>query len=685
MDSTGSAPTRTTQPPLLARWLVSSGRLVSGPRDRHGDLKLCGRAAVARDIGYVTRSEENHARNDSLASLPPSRSSRRRAAVPPPRRRRRPRRRRPAPRPRPARPRPRPRARPAAPSPPIRPCASTTAATDPRSLNPQAASGSDEIEVLPATNRGLLYFDKDLKVVPELADGHAGGHRRRLDVHLQAEGRPQVQQRRPDRRGRLRAQHPQHLADPRNAYDYGYEMCYIAGAKNVLGEDFGCAGRRRRTRTRRREADVRRRADRRPARQARRHGAGRRRSSSSSTTPVNFFPNIMAMWLMTPDQREVDQVRRGGGPHRVRPVHDGQLDPQQRDGPRPEPELVAARSRRSRSHVQTFGGDPEAAVAAYEKGELDMRPRPGHQHRGASIEDPNLKAQVKDTPALRSPTTTSRPARTPRSARRARRPPTARARSSNKNFRIALTEAINKKELIDLTYGGLGTVANGSVMPGIPGWPHDYDPYPYNVDSGQRRRMATALTELGIKDTTGTPTSRRQGTVRLGKLKFGYNCDAGHDAARRVPGRSRGATNLGFSEQPVRHQRAPTSRPSARSAARATSTTSPATPGARTSRTRTTSSATCSHAAPATTTAATATRPSTLLLNQAAAEPDPTKAMTLYVQAQRLLVDDAPVIWLEYARQPRPGPAVRRRLTATASDHQNIGDLFPENIQIMQH
>ena len=33
-----------------------------------------------------------------------------------------------------------------------------------------------------------------------------------------------------------------HLADPRNAYDYGYEMCYIAGAKNVLGEDFGCSG-----------------------------------------------------------------------------------------------------------------------------------------------------------------------------------------------------------------------------------------------------------------------------------------------------------------------------------------------------------------------------------------------------------------------------------------------------------
>ena len=93
-----------------------------------------------------------------------------------------------------------------------------------------------------------------------------------------------------------------HLADPRNAYDYGYEMCYIAGAKNVLGEDFGCAG----------DADA---LQGPHSREAARSTTRRSTACSTSSaprrrirqtlvvkldTPVNFFPNIMAMWLMTP-------------------------------------------------------------------------------------------------------------------------------------------------------------------------------------------------------------------------------------------------------------------------------------------------------------------------------------------------------------------------------------------------
>ena len=82
----------------------------------------------------------------------------------------------------------------------------------------------------------------------------------------------------------------------------------------------------------------------------------------------------------------------------------------------------------------------------------------------------------------------------------------------NKNFRIAMTRAIDKKELIKVAYGGIGKLATGSVMPGIPGWPDDYDPYPFDV-AAANEAMATALTELGIKDTTG-PTTDTDGKDR---------------------------------------------------------------------------------------------------------------------------------------------------------------------------
>ena len=92
-----------------------------------------------------------------------------------------------------------------------------------------------------------------------------------------------------------------HLADPRNAYDYGYEMCYVAGAKNVLGEDFGCAG----TPTPYKDPT----AAKPTFDDAQIEGLLDKLGATAPDpqtlvvkldTPVNFFPNIMAMWLMTP-------------------------------------------------------------------------------------------------------------------------------------------------------------------------------------------------------------------------------------------------------------------------------------------------------------------------------------------------------------------------------------------------
>ena len=55
----------------------------------------------------------------------------------------------------------------------------------------------------------------------------------------------------------------------------------------------------------------------------------------------------------------------------------------------------------------------------------------------------------------------------------------------NKDFRIALTQAIDKKAFIDATFAGVGELANSFVMPGIPGYQPDLDPYPFDLDGGQ--------------------------------------------------------------------------------------------------------------------------------------------------------------------------------------------------------
>ena len=42
--------------------------------------------------------------------------------------------------------------------------------TDPATMDPQAAQDTVSIAIIDATSRGLLYYDKDLKLVPALAE-----------------------------------------------------------------------------------------------------------------------------------------------------------------------------------------------------------------------------------------------------------------------------------------------------------------------------------------------------------------------------------------------------------------------------------------------------------------------------------------------------------------------------------
>ena len=89
--------------------------------------------------------------------------------------------------------------------------------------------------------------------------------------------------------------------------------------------------------------------------------------------------------------------------------------------------------------------------------------------------------------------------------------------TANKNFRIALTEAIDKQAFIDATVAGLGQVANSFVMPGLPGYDETIDPYPFNLESA-KTHMDQALQELGYASAADIPP-----------LKFGFNTGGGHE------------------------------------------------------------------------------------------------------------------------------------------------------------
>jgi oligopeptide transport system substrate-binding protein len=329
--------------------------------------------------------------------------------------------------------------------------------------------------------------------------------------------------------------------------------------------------------------------------------------------------------------------------------------------------------------VMTIGGDPEAAVASYERGDLDVVVVPGTSARRV-VDDPALKPEVVDSPQLTIAyydfATCQNPKKCPPSTTTADK----KTPLSNKNFRIALTRAVNKQELIDVAYGGLGVPANGSVMPGIPGWPDDYDPYPFDVAAAQAA-MKTALTERGLKD--GPDEGTDVTVADVGKLKFGYNCDAGH-TPRVVYLAGAWKSNLGFSES--QFDISCTDFAVFRTERRE---------GNKYDITRNAWGADFPHpdnqlrdlfaTGAGNNNSGYANPAFDDLLAKASVEQDPAKSQALYVQAQRLLVDDAPVVWLAWSTQRYMVKPYVAGLVVTASDHQNIGDVFYETIQLNEH
>jgi len=298
----------------------------------------------------------------------------------------------------------------------------------------------------------------------------------------------------------------------------------------------------------------------------------------------------------------------------------------------------------------TMTTEPAQGQAAYEAGELDMVLTPSEDIQRVKA-DPDLGAQVVDIPQLSITYYTYNNKTGP---------------TANKDFRIALTQAIDKKAFIDATFAGIGDPANSFVMPGIPGYQEDLDPYPFDLASA-KEHMTTALAALGVKD-----------AAALGKLKFGFNSGAGHEprvaflaeAWRQAFGLE--TEQIGSDFSVFLQQRTAGEYTIARDGWGADYPHANNQLGLFVCGGGNNDIQYCNP-------------DFDKLMNQAAAEPDQAKQVELYNQAQTILMNDAALLPLRfglatYEVQPYVGG-----LTITPSDSQLPGDVFYETIQIKKH
>lgn len=577
--------------------------------------------------------------------------------------------------------------------------------TDVRSLHPQAASGSDEISIIGGLQRGLLYRDGDGNLVPSLAtdmpvvssDGKTYTYTLRDAKY--SDGTPIVA-------GDI-VRAARQLADPRNAFDYGYEMCYLTGADAVLGSDFGCSTDKRAPYTDVAACD----AD--PTTGCTFDDAtvdglldqlgvtapDDHTVVFSLIQPTSYWADITAMWLLTPvpesetSWAEASDIVSSGPFVLSEWTHNSKMVLT------PNPNWYGTTPKLQRVEI-SIGGDPAAAVAAWEQGALDEVGVPSSDVRRV-LDTPDYATMINRSSTLsieywdfaNCPDKNTCP---PNEAV-TKGDIKGGSPTQNLHFRQALTQAIDKTELINVTFAGIGVAAYSPTMPGIPGFPTvtaDNTPFPFDVAAAQAS-LATALGELGVaepdpasvKPATDTCDDTCQHTMAWAKMlspmRFGYNCDAGHD--QRVLYMAQAwRTALGFTgeQMDIRCTDFGTFRTERRT-------------GNIYSIARNGWGADFPHpdnqnrdlfACGAGNNNSKYCNPDyDALLNKGAQAANYDAALPFYQQAEQLLVQDAPVFFMRYGegvRLIRPWVA---GLTQTPSDHQNVGDVFYETIHILAH
>ena len=527
-------------------------------------------------------------------------------------------------------------------------------AGEPPTLDPNKAQDSNSITVLNALHRPLVYIDKDLKVVPELAESwEISDDAKTFTFHLKdakySNGDPIVA-------GDL-VYSWKRLVDPRTAAPYSYVMAEVAGGAELLalaGADPLPS-----------DAEI----------DALLNNLGVSAPDDKTfvvnlSTPATYFLSAMTLWVGVPLQEK--WITSEGATEAANYVSSGPfvLDTWDHSSEivlKPNPNWYGDVKPTLTEIHMSMSPEPAQAQAAYEAGEIDMNFVPSEDVSRVKS-DPVLGAEYQEIPQLSITYYTFNNGNDPTGKAPLERCKDPKAcPTANKNFRIALTEAIDKQAFMDSTFAGLGIIANSFVMPGIPGYDETIDPYPYNLDSA-KAHMATALQELGYASAAEIPP-----------LKFGFNSGAGHEprvaflaeAWRQAFGLE--TEQIGSDFSVFLTQRTAGDYDLARDGWGADYPhANNQLNGLFTCGGGNNDNQYCNPAFDA-------------LIQQAAAEPDQDKQADLYKQAQKIMMDDAATLPLRYAVTPTVIKPYVGNVTLTPLDSQVPGERFWESIQILEH
>jgi oligopeptide transport system substrate-binding protein len=527
-------------------------------------------------------------------------------------------------------------------------------AGEPPTLDPNKAQDSNSLTVLRALHRPLVYIDQNLEVVDALAESHEiSDDAKTLTFTLRdakySNGDPIVA-------GDL-VYSWKRLVDPRTAAPYSYVMAEVAGAQPLLdlaGADPMPA-----------DAEI----------DAMLDDLGVAAPDDKTfvvtlATPATYFLSAMTLWVGVPIQEKWITAENAfeaanyvsSGPFMLDTWdHNSQIIL------KPNPNWYGDVKPTLTEIHMSMSPEPAQAMAAYETGEIDMLlPVPSEDVERVKG-DPVLGAEYKEKDDLSITYYNYNNGNDPTGKKKLARCEDPKAcPTANKNFRIALTQAVDKQAFIDATFAGLGKAAGTFIMPGIPG-SSDYEPYGFDLEAA-KASMDKALQELGYASAADIPA-----------LKFGFNTGSGHEPrvaflaqawqdafglkteqigsefgvflTQRTAGEYDLARNGWGADYPHGNNQLN---------------------GLFTCGGGNNDQQYCNEEFDN-------------LLKQAAVEKDQDKQAELYVQAQKILADDAASLFLRWAVTPLLVKPYVGNLTETPMDSQVPGEHFYETIQILEH
>lgn len=519
---------------------------------------------------------------------------------------------------------------------------------DPDTLDPTKASTSTDIGVLHALNRGLVFFDKDLTPIPSLASAlptvSADGltYTFTLIDAKYSNGDPIV--------AADLVYAWKRLIDPRTAASYQAFLHDVAGADAILA----MTGAKPAPTDAAIDAAI------------AKFGVAAPDPKTFVITlahPASYFLDIVGLWGAGPIQEKWVKTPNfteaanyvSSGPFMMKSwTHQSEITLV------PNPNWYGQKPTLTEIDFKV-GGDPAADQATFEAGQLDML--------AASPPDvPRIKADATLGPLVQTQPVLT----TDYWGFNTQKGPTA-----NVHFRRALSMAIDKDTMLATVSGGQGSVADSLVPPGMPGH-QDGIGLKYDVTAA-KAELATALTDLGLKDITNADGTVTPAVEQLPPLTFGFNTNAGHELPSAYM-QNQWRTNLGINSSLVGEtfDQFVVDRPLLKfSIARNAWGADYPHPDNWLRALFGTGSGNNDEGY--------SNKAFDDLLAKGGAEPDLTKSIAFYNEAQKLLVEDAPAVFTRWRVSNYEVEPWVAGVIGTAQDSVVIGDYFYENISILKH